>query len=259
MICDALKNGVHVFSEKPPVINSEQLLMIDECVSKYCNNQSAPHFAVCFQNRFKPSVEFVKNEIEKQMSDEGAKDIILGIRAFVTWRRDEDYYKTDWKGKLETEGGGVLINQSIHTLDLIQYFMGAKTKPDEVIGTISNFHLKDKIEVEDSVMAYLLYKNARANFFATNAYCKDAPPIIEVVTKNTCYLVEENSVKITKNGEVEIKQFVEDECFGKAYWGTTHKKAIELFYKSVKSNTAYELDFCNVRQSVENMLKIYKR
>ena len=64
---------------------------------------------------------------------------VLGARAFVTWHREAPYYtESGWRGSLKTEGGGVLINQSIHTLDLLVQFLG---KPTHAEVTMSNHHL----------------------------------------------------------------------------------------------------------------------
>ena len=69
-----------------------------------------------------------------------------GARAFVTWHREAPYYtESGWRGSLETEGGGVLINQSIHTLDLLVQFLG---RAKGVEAAMANHHLKGVIEVE---------------------------------------------------------------------------------------------------------------
>ena len=80
---------------------------------------------------------------------------VVGGRAFVTWRRDETYYAgSPWKGNLATEGGGALINQSIHTLDLLLRYLGL---PEQVEASCSNHHLKGIIEVEDTVEAWMAF------------------------------------------------------------------------------------------------------
>ena len=93
----------------------------------------------------------------KQLLLSGKAGSVLGVRGFVTWSRGKDYYRNSgWRGSLAREGGGVLINQSVHTLDLMTYFAG---KPEEVEASMQNHHLKGVIEVEDTMEAYIRYEN----------------------------------------------------------------------------------------------------
>ena len=63
---------------------------------------------------------------------------MLGARGLVTWNRPAPYYtQSEWRGKLATEGGGVLINQAVHTLDLLSDLLG---KPDWIDASLSNHH-----------------------------------------------------------------------------------------------------------------------
>ena len=72
-----------------------------------------------FQNRFNPGSLLIKNTLEA-----GELGKILSARAMVTWDRSDDYYQqSDWKGTWEKEGGGVVIDQAIHTLDLMNWFI----------------------------------------------------------------------------------------------------------------------------------------
>ena len=74
--------------------------------------KSSAQLAVCFQNRYNETTMKID-----QMVEEGQIGEIKGCRAFVTWRRDEDYYiGSSWKGKVSMEGGGALINQSIYSI-----------------------------------------------------------------------------------------------------------------------------------------------
>ena len=115
MAIEGLKAGKHVLVEKPVAINVEQAKKMLEASKKYKS-----FLGVCFQNRYNPT-----SVVAKQILDSGELGKVLGIKGLVTWYRDEEYYSSSgWRGSFDTEGGGVLINQSIHTLDLMQWFGG---------------------------------------------------------------------------------------------------------------------------------------
>ena len=84
-------------------------------------------------------------------------------RAFVTWKRDAAYYgQAAWRGRWATEGGGVMINQAIHTLDLLLLLAG---RPVQVEGTIANRHLREEIEVEDTAEMHIELAKRRSGRF----------------------------------------------------------------------------------------------
>ena len=76
----------------------------------------------------------------------------------MTWFRDAAYYaRRDWRGRWATAGGGVLMNQAIHTLDLLQWFVGPVT---DVRGTVATLALHDVIEVEDTAALRMQHRAA---------------------------------------------------------------------------------------------------
>ena len=129
----AAERGINVFTEKPPVIDRQQWTEFKQLGDKV-------RVGICFQNRYNGSTRALKDLLST-----GEPGKVLGSRGFVTWRRDAPYYtESGWRGALSTEGGGALINQAIHTLDLMAYFLG----PGQVLGaSLSNRHLKGIIEV----------------------------------------------------------------------------------------------------------------
>ena len=144
----AASRGLHVFTEKPPVMTWEQWAEFRQL------EQAPTRVGVCFQNRYNPSVQLLREVLAS-----GKAGKVLGARAFVTWHREAPYYtESGWRGSLQTEGGGVLINQSIHTLDLLGQFLGRAT---QVEASMMNHHLKGVIEVEDMMEAYLTWRSRR--------------------------------------------------------------------------------------------------
>ncbi len=89
---------------------------------------------------------------------------VLGVFSMFSWR-DQAYYESDpWRGKWATEGGGVLVNQSPHQLDLLRWFMG---DIDEVSGYWANLN-HPTIEVEDTALAMIRFKNGGLGSIVTS-------------------------------------------------------------------------------------------
>ena len=178
----ALERGINVFMEKPPAITLAQLDQLKQAVYA-----SKAKLGLCYQNRYNPSYRAAKEFIAS-----GVAGKVLGARGLVTWNRPAPYYtQSEWRGKLATEGGGVLINQAVHTLDLLSDLLG---KPDWIDASLSNHHLKGLIEVEDTLEAYIRFGEKVACFYATNAYCADVPPLIEISCEKVTVRIEDLDV-----------------------------------------------------------------
>ena len=243
----ALENGVHVFMEKPPAISREQFALLEE--SKR-DGELNPQLGICFQNRYNHSVKYIKELLSSEQTGK-----ILGARVFVTWCRGRGYYEnSDWKGSLEKEGGGVLINQAIHSLDLLVQFLG---KAESAEATMSNRHLKGLIDVEDTIEAYIKFEDSSAVFYATSAYCSDSPVMIELACENLTIRMETNVVtEIYKDGRRKVTDFSE-ESVGKDYWGNGHLMCINNFYKSIKTKKPFPINLEGVKDTFSLMMDIY--
>lgn len=241
----AMEHKINVFMEKPPAISREQLLQLQAF-------KTDVKLGICFQNRYNKSVQAIKELLQS-----GKAGKIVGARAIVTWNRGEKYYtESGWRGSLETEGGGVLINQAIHTLDLLVYFLG---KPVSVEGTIINHHLKNVIEVEDTSEAYIQFENAAASFYATNTFCMDSPVLFEFVCENMVIRMEESEVTcILPNGNKEKILFSQELMNGKAYWGSGHFACISHFYNCIEKNEPFPIDINEASKALKLMLGIYE-
>ena len=239
------EKGIAVFSEKPPVISREQWATLEEAAKKV-------PLGICFQNRYNPNVREAKRIIEA-----GEFGAVVGARAFVTWKREAPYYtESGWRGTWATEGGGALINQSIHTLDLLVQLMGA---PSLVEAHMSNHHLKGVIEVEDALEAYLLLGGKPALFYASTAYTQDAPIMVEIQLEQATLRIEETWLDIRKDGQTERRDFAVPQALGKGYWGTGHLTCIRDFYHSLATGEHFQNDLESVRNTAEAMLQIYEQ
>lgn len=239
--------GAHVFTEKPPAVSLEQWN------SFYQLRETDKFIGVCFQNRYNSSVQRIKKLIAS-----GEIGELVGARAFLTWNRTKDYYlKSDWRGSWKTEGGGVLINQAIHTLDLLVYLFGAV---ENVKCHMSNHSLENIIEVEDTTEAYISFESGiRACFYATNAYCCNAPVFIEIVAGKAILRMEGNDLTIQwKDGRAEQVESNSVPQFEKDYWGNSHYDCIQDFYRAILEDRPYGNDIESVKETMKLMLKMYE-
>jgi len=153
----AAKAGAHAIIEKPL---ASSLSDCDAMIN--AAKQANVKLAMISQRRLYAPVQRVRQAI-----DEGKLgQPILGVATLLGWR-DAAYYASDpWRGSWEKEGGGVLVNQSPHQLDLLQWFMGPI---DQVFGHWSNFN-HPYIEVEDTAVAVIRFKSgALGNVIVSNS------------------------------------------------------------------------------------------
>ena len=246
----ALEKNINVLMEKPPAITKEQLEMLLNA-----KENSSAQLGICFQNRYNANTIRMKELIESGIYGE-----ILGARAFVTWCRGKEYYTgSDWRGTWETEGGGVLINQSIHTLDLLNYFLG---KPESVMGTIKNHHLKGVIQVEDTAEAYIKYSDVTACYYATNAHCIDSPVLIEIALEKIVLRIEGNNLFYIQNGnQIKKEEFEITDYKGmptKDYWGFSHQLLIKDFYEKISENQLFPVGLEGCQETIKLVWGIYE-
>lgn len=143
---EAALAGKHIITEKPMDVTIEKAKsMIKTC------READVKLAVISQHRFDPSAIEVKNAI-----DEGnLGNLVLG-QAAINWYRSQEYYDSgEWRGTWDLDGGGALMNQGIHTIDLLQYFMGPVVKVEARTATLAH----ERIEVEDVAVATVTFEN----------------------------------------------------------------------------------------------------
>ena len=241
IICTALGANIHVLCEKPLAINFEQL----DAIEKAVNNSSAT-LGVCFQNRYNASVLYLKEFFKNKE--------ISAATANLVWHRGKDYYSSaKWRGKKQYEGGGVMINQAIHTLDLLQWFCGM---PESVIAHCSNNSLKDVIDVEDTAFGCFSLKNG-GNFIinATNSAASCFPIVLMFQSKTDA--VELSGDNLIVNGTFVTKSDGAP-IFGKEEWGVGHDKLIKEFYNCLENGKKFPIDFYEASKTVKLILKMYQ-
>ncbi len=247
MALKVLEGGGAVFMEKPPAISRQQFRELKRGAG------SRGKIGICFQNRYNASVKKVDELLE-----EGGLGPLKGGRAFVTWCREAEYYQSsDWRGRWDTEGGGALINQSIHTLDLLLRWLG---EPDAVEASMGNHHLRGVTEVEDVMEAFLEFPGGkRACFYATTAYVSDAPVLIELACEKGSIRLEDEKVTVRyQQGEEAVLSLKTGQAVGKSYWGSGHAACIGDFYRSLEEGTPYANDLQSVENTMQVMARIYE-
>lgn len=237
MITKALDKGKTVIVEKPAVMKKSEL---DILFAQYDVSKILP----IVQNRKNTCIQTLKEIIAKE-KELGA---LRGIKGIVTWNRDADYYNSaKWRGTKRYEGGGVLINQAVHTLDLMVYFAGSA---ESVFASMRNNSLKGVIEVEDTIDTYIEFKNgAKGIFYATNAYTANSPVQLELDFESKSFVYANGT--LFSGDEVICRD--SSEFKGKSYWGNGHAKILSDFYERT-----LELSLADIKDSMETMFAIYE-
>src|SRR5467141_4188894 len=141
----AARHGLHVLTEKPMEISIARADALIEAAK-----QSRVQLGVIFQDRRKPHIRQLKDWL-----DQGLLGKILFVDARVKWYRPPEYYSgSRWRGTLALDGGGALMNQGVHTVDLLLWLMGDVERVYAKAKTALH-----KIEAEDTVVATLEFAN----------------------------------------------------------------------------------------------------
>jgi len=229
MAIEAMEAKKHVMTEKPMSITYEDAVKMCETAEK--NNVT---LGVIFQNRFNAGSQTIKKAIET-----GELGKIYAGKLELTWKRTDEYYsQSDWKGTWDKEGGGVVIDQSIHTMDLLNWFINDEI--EYVDADIAN-RAHELIKVEDCASGVIKYKNGIVtSFHAMNYYTYDAPVRLELHCENGIATMLKDRAEIRYNDgrtvivENDPRELVDYGEGVKKYWGNSHKKQITDFYNALK-------------------------
>lgn len=219
----AMRHGLDVLCEKP----------VDATLSgaremESVQKETGRRLGIIFQNRYHTGARFAKNMVES-----GKMGKLIAVNGVVFWSRDEEYYGGGWRAFYKSAGGGVLINQAIHTLDLMRYFTGSDVK--SVSASISHLGVTTA-EVEDTAAGFLMFENGViCNFYFTINNICDRPPDIELIfEKGNVVLSGREATARYNNGTIEKPEETPEKACGishtKACYGSTHIDQIYEFY-----------------------------
>ena len=223
--CYAFEKGVNVLSEKPMDVD----LVSAENAVKLAKEKGVL-YGVILQCRYNNAAKLVK-----QAAKEGKLGKIISARSTLTWSRSDDYYLgSDWKGTWDKEGGGVVIDQAIHSIDLVNWIVDSEV--ESVSCSMAN-RGHAIVKVEDSAEGLITYKNGtRYGFYCMNNYGCDEPIEIRLYCENARVVFGYDDAYIYYNdGRVEEAHQDEntaDYDGGKDYWGFQHIRQISQFYKA---------------------------
>jgi len=198
-----LKRGLHLMMEKPLTaskLDGERLLGIPL--------KEGQQFGMMMNLRTHPQMQRIKSLLE-----DGRLGEIQRVQWTITnWFRSEAYYaSSEWRATWKGEGGGVLINQALHNLDLLQWFCGMP-KSLQAFCRFGNDH---DIEVEDQVTAFLEFPNGATGVFSTST--GEAPGVnrLEIAGTQGLILLEADTLTVQRN-QVDSREYLRttDNAFG---------------------------------------------
>jgi UDP-N-acetyl-2-amino-2-deoxyglucuronate dehydrogenase len=251
---EAAQNGKHVLCEKPLEI---QLDRIDRMIEAHA--KTGTYLGGIFNFRFDETTEIIKKAI-----DAGRLGVITYAAVYVPWWRSDAYYE-GWHGTWDLDGGGAMMNQSIHMVDLLQYMMG----PVDCLGAFSSKLGHPRIETEDTAVSIVQFKNkALGVIYGTTASYPGQFRRLEITgTKGTIVLVEnslqvwqfaemneEDEKIIQKYGNIEGGGGVADPA-AISYLG--HAKNISAFISAIDEGRTFEIDGTEARKAVALILDMY--
>ncbi len=204
----AFECGLNVITEKPAGVYTKQVKEMNEAAAK-----SDKLFGIMYNQRTNPMYQKIR-----EMVKNGELGHIKRITWIITdWYRSQAYHDSStWRSTWKTEGGGALINQNPHQLDLWQWMFGM---PDKIYAKISFGKYYD-IEVEDDVMAYFEYENGTTGEYITSTGEAPGTNRLEIACDMGKIIVENEKMTFYRNiiserehNKVNTTPFAQPECW----------------------------------------------
>jgi predicted dehydrogenase len=192
---DALENGLHTLIEKPISVHKADC---ERLIAAYAKT-SGVVFAAMFNQRTDPFHQKIRALLQG-----GELGEIRRVSWTITnWFRSESYYASGgWRATWAGEGGGVLLNQCPHNLDLFQWFFGLPRQ----VRAFCSFGRYHDIEVEDDVTAYMNFENGATAVFITSTGEAPGTNRLEIAAERGRLVYEDDELRFTRN-EIEISEF----------------------------------------------------
>lgn len=243
---DCLAAGVHVIQEKPLAHTIEEGERLVEAA-----RTASAKVGICFQNRYN-----VSSEEARRIIDSGLLGEIRGAYASVVWSRTAGYYlNRPWRGTFAESGGGLLVNQAIHTLDLVQWLMGDVVAVD---GHAATRKFADVIEVEDTAEALFTHASgAQTSFYATLTAPVHRPVEIEIYGDRGALAIRNGLTLTLEDGTVEVFPERQVASAGRTYWGVSHEILIRDFYARLEDPEPFWISPAEAMKPLHMLKTIY--
>lgn len=269
----ALRSGRPVIVEKPIDVS---LAACDALLA--AQQETGLAVGVVSQRRFEEAYQYARRLIDERRLGE-----LVLVDAQVKWYRSQDYYDSgDWRGTWALDGGGALMNQGVHTVDLVRWLAG----PVESVYAIAKTALHARIEVEDILCATFRFKSgAVGNLMATTAAYPGYASTIDFFGENGSLLTVGDALKEVNflDGEREIAvgseaarrhaiqiaqggtrsataaKLEEAPSANQAWeWGAAHRVQLADFVAAVREGRAPAVDARDGRRALELVLACYE-
>ena len=238
----AAEAGVNIFAEKPLAMNAAE-------GEEYCKleEKHKVKICLCLQNRLNLTTETLYGILQS-----GEYGKVLGIRGLMAWYRSKEYYEAGpWRGIMAESGGGCMINQAIHTLDLMQYFAGSPIA--SIKGSIGQV-LDYGIEVEDTATGRINFKNGTLGLFtASVANYTDENIEISIHCEKADFILRDKKLIKIENGEESLLVSDSSDFAGKEVYGSGHIKLIDKFYQALEGEDA---DYIHLIEGIPSLRMI---
>lgn len=250
--------GKHVVVEKPLEIT---LARCDRLIAA-CRRHSVK-LCTIFPSRFSAA-----NRVLKEAIDEGRFGKLTLGDSYVKWWRTQQYYDSGgWRGTWHLDGGGAYMNQAIHNVDLLQWFMGDVAEVTGFTGTLAH----ERIEVEDTGVAAVRFQNGALGVIeATTSVYPGLLKKTEIHGTQGSAIVEQDDVVLWQFEPALRKDAAIRKKFARRIGGgggasdpkaisyQGHKEQLADFVRAVQTGTRPLVDGEEGRKSVEIILAIYK-
>jgi predicted dehydrogenase len=247
----AARHRLHVLVEKPIDVTTDRA---DELIA--AAEESGVRLGVLFQDRLKPGIVRLK-----QLVDSGGLGRVLTVSARVPWYRPPDYYRLSrWRGTAALDGGGALMNQGIHTVDLLLWVLGDVTRVQARTATLLH-----EIESEDTALALLEFASGAAGVLeASTATYPGYPRRVEITGTEGTVVLEHDRL-VAADLRTPRPELVGDGGDANASASSPvvsdasgHQRLIEDFLRAIETGSRPACDGHEGRRSVELVEAIYR-
>jgi predicted dehydrogenase len=223
---EAARAGKHVLLEKPIDISFERACEVVDAVE-----QASRKLGVVFQYRFRPGTVTLR-----KLLSEGALGDLLSVSASIRWWRSAEYYAQPGRGMLARDGGGVLLTQAIHTLDVMLHLAG----PVQRVAAMCRTSPLRRIDTEDIGCAALQFRNGAVGVVdATTVAYPGYPERIDLAGTQGSAVLEAERLEVHRHGHEVLR--VEGALAGgggadpMAFSHEWHRRLIEDFLDAVQT------------------------